>query len=50
MIFECISLSLEVQKGDYNVITSKYDEYSLVYSCQILPIVDFKLEFIWILS
>ena len=45
-----ISRSFVGQKGDYNVITSKYDEYSLVYTCQTLPIVGTKLEFIWILS
>ncbi|CAF2043008.1 unnamed protein product [Rotaria magnacalcarata] len=36
--------------GDYNVITTNYDEYALVYACQSIPILSYKLEFIWLLS
>ncbi|UJR37308.1 hypothetical protein I4U23_030016 [Adineta vaga] len=38
------------RKGDYNVITTDYNEYALVYACEALPIVGIKMEFIWILS
>jgi apolipoprotein D and lipocalin family protein len=36
--------------GDYNVITTDYNEYALVYACQTIPILGYKLEFIWLLS
>ncbi len=39
-----------VEKGDYNVITTNYVDYALVYACQNIPIIDRKVEFIWILS
>ncbi|CAM4827731.1 unnamed protein product [Rotaria magnacalcarata] len=39
-----------IPKGDYNVITSNYVDYSLVYSCHILPVLNVKSELIWILS
>ena len=39
-----------VQKGDYNVLTTNYDDYALVYACRTVPILDVKLEFIWFLS
>jgi apolipoprotein D and lipocalin family protein len=38
------------EKGDYNVITTNYVDYALVYACQNIPIIDRKFEFIWILS
>ncbi|UJR23794.1 hypothetical protein I4U23_026771 [Adineta vaga] len=39
-----------IQKGDYNVITTNYADYALVYACRTIPILDVKLEFIWLLS
>jgi apolipoprotein D and lipocalin family protein len=39
-----------VRKGDYNVITSNYVDYALVYACQNIPVIDRELQFIWILS
>ncbi|CAF4884091.1 unnamed protein product [Rotaria sp. Silwood1] len=39
-----------IQKGDYNVIKSNYVDYGLVYACRTIPILDVKLEFIWLLS
>ncbi len=41
---------LLVQKGDYNVITSNYVDYALVYACENIPIVEREVEFIWLLS
>ena len=38
------------QAGDYNVLLSKYDEYSLVYSCRTVPNTSTKMEVMWILS
>ncbi|CAF1329326.1 unnamed protein product [Adineta steineri] len=38
------------RKGDYNVITTDYNEYALVYACEAIPVVGFKMEFIWLLS
>ncbi|CAF1097004.1 unnamed protein product [Didymodactylos carnosus] len=35
-------------KGDYNVISTDYINYSLVYACE--SILGLKVEFIWILS
>lgn len=43
-------IALKVQKGEYNVITSDYTQYSLVYACRIIPVVNVKLDFIWMLS
>ncbi|CAF1305321.1 unnamed protein product [Rotaria sp. Silwood1] len=37
------------QKGDYNVLATDYDTYSLVYACRNIPIIG-KWEFIWFLS
>ncbi len=38
------------RKGDYNIWTTDYKSYSLVYSCsQIIPYF-VKLELVWILS
>ncbi|CAF4899048.1 unnamed protein product, partial [Rotaria sp. Silwood2] len=39
-----------IQKGDYNVIKSNYVDYSLVYACRSIPVLETKLEFIWLLS
>jgi hypothetical protein len=41
---------LLVQKGDYNVITSNYVDYAVVYACQTIPVIDKNIEFIWFLS
>ncbi|CAF0930090.1 unnamed protein product [Adineta ricciae] len=38
------------RKGDYNVITTDYSEYALVYACEPIPIIGVRMEFIWILS
>jgi hypothetical protein len=45
-----LSRFLAVQKGDYNVITTNYNDYALVYACQVIPVINVKLEFIWFLS
>lgn len=45
-----ILLFVLVQKGDYNVLTTNYDDYALVYACRTVPLLDVKLEFIWLLS
>ncbi|CAF1177883.1 unnamed protein product [Adineta ricciae] len=39
-----------LEKGDYNVLTTNYDDYALVYACRTVPVLDVKLEFIWLLS
>ena len=38
------------QTGNYNVLTTKYDEYALVYSCQKIPNMPNKFEMMWLLS
>lgn len=38
------------QRGDYNVLATNYNEYSLVYSCRVIPNTDQKFEVAWILS
>jgi apolipoprotein D and lipocalin family protein len=38
------------QAGDYNVLDTDYDSYSLVYSCRKLPNNGPKFEVIWFLS
>jgi apolipoprotein D and lipocalin family protein len=38
------------RKGDYNVITTNYNEYALVYACESIPVIGYKIEFIWLLS
>ncbi|CAF1007729.1 unnamed protein product [Adineta steineri] len=45
-----VTFDSPLQKGDYNVLTSNYVDYSLVYACTNVPVLDIKLEFIWLLS
>ncbi|CAF0997621.1 unnamed protein product [Didymodactylos carnosus] len=39
---------VEFTTGDYNVITTNYKDYSLVYACE--EVFGIKADFIWILS
>ena len=39
-----------VRKGDYNIINTDYNEYALVYACETVPVLGYKIEFIWLLS
>ncbi|CAF1162052.1 unnamed protein product [Adineta steineri] len=34
----------------YNIITTDYNQYSLIFSCDHVPILDINFEHIWILS
>jgi lipocalin len=36
--------------ADYEVVETDYTNYALVYSCINLPLVNYKDEFVWILS
>ncbi|CAF1066646.1 unnamed protein product [Rotaria sordida] len=45
-----VTFDSPLQKGDYNVIKSNYVDYSLVYACRNIPVLNIKLEFIWLLS
>ncbi|CAM4827692.1 unnamed protein product [Rotaria magnacalcarata] len=38
------------QKGSYNIMSTDYKEYSVVYSCIDIPNTNINIEFAWILS
>ena len=44
------SVALLDQAGDYNVISTDYYQYALVYSCRKIPTLVNKFETAWILS
>ncbi|CAF1026172.1 unnamed protein product [Adineta ricciae] len=45
-----IHLTNPRQTIKYNVITTDYNQYSLIFSCDHVPILDINFEHIWILS